>query len=171
MTTIRPAFAEDAPTLSKLGEETFVATFGHLYAQKDIDAFLRKNHAVDIYTKLLEDPEYGLWIVETDAGEAVGYAVAGPCSLPAPDMPENSGELSRLYLRKSAQGGGLGARLLETALEFLRDRFEHVYLSVYAENTVAQRLYERYGFVKVHDYFYRVGDHLDPEWIMKLKEP
>jgi ribosomal protein S18 acetylase RimI-like enzyme len=86
-------------------------------------------------------------------------------------MPENSGELSRLYLRKSAQGGGLGARLLETALEFLRDRFEHVYLSVYAENTVAQRLYGRYGFVKVHDYFYRVGDHLDPEWIMKLKEP
>lgn len=167
---IRQALEEDAQTLAALGAETFIATFGRLYPEKDLNAFLAKNHAASVYAQLLRDPEYGLWIAETPEGEAIGYAVAGPCSLPVPNLPAKSGELARLYLKKGVQGGGLGARLLEVALEFLRDRFEHVYLSVYAENFVAQRLYRRFGFVKIHDYFYWVGDHADPEWIMELKD-
>lgn len=169
--TIRIAFEEDAPALATLGAETFSSTFGDLYAAADLRSFLEKNHSVEAYRALLSNPEYGLWIAEAEGGEAVGYAVAGPCGLPVPDLPENSGELLRLYLKKGAQGGGLGARMLETALEFLRDRFERIYLGVYKENLTAQRLYERYGFVKVHDYIYMVGDHADPEWIMELKGP
>ncbi|NWG91844.1 MAG: GNAT family N-acetyltransferase [Parvularculaceae bacterium] len=166
---IRNAVDADADRLARLGAETFIATFGHLYAAKDLNAFLAKNHTVDVYRSLLADPEFMVFIAETDAGEAVGYAVAGPSSLPVPDPGPHSGELARLYLTKEAQGAGLGARLLEVALEFLRDRFERIYLSVYAENAHAQRLYRRYGFVKIRDYFYKVGDHLDPEWIMELK--
>lgn len=166
---IRNAFEEDAPALAGVASETFLSAFGHLYAQKDVEAFLAKNHSAEVYGKLLADPEYGVWIAETVEGEAIGYAVAGPCSLPVPDMPPNSGELARLYLKKGSQGAGLGGRLLETALEFLEDRFDHIYLSVYAENFGAQRLYERRGFAKIADYFYMVGDHADPEWIMELK--
>lgn len=166
---IRPAFEEDAEALAAIGAETFIATFGHLYGERDLNFFLKKNHAADTYRNLLANPEYGLWIAQSENGEVVGYAVAGPCSLPVPNLPENSGELARLYLKKGSQGGGLGARLLEVALEFLKDRFAHVYLSVYAENAVAQRLYQRFGFVKVHDYFYMVGDHADPEWIMEWR--
>lgn len=165
---IRVALPEDAEVLSALGRETFVATFGHLYEKRNLDAFLAKNHSRETYAGVLSDPEYGVWIAETADGEAIGYAVAGPCSLPVPDMPAHSGELARLYLKKGVQGGGIGGRLLSVALEFLNDRFEHVYLSVYAENFVAQKLYERFGFRKIHDYFYMVGDHADPEWIMEL---
>lgn len=167
---IRQAGPDDADALAALGAETFIATFGHLYQKKDLDAFLKKNHAPDTYRRLAADPDHGIWIAETGSGEAVGYAVAGPCGLPVPDMPPRSGELARLYLKKGAQGGGVGARLLSTALEFLTGRFDRVFLSVYAENFGAQRLYERFGFVKVHDYLYMVGDHADPEWIMELKK-
>lgn len=166
---IREAADADAATLARLGAETFIATFGALYAAKDLNAFLAKNHTIDVYRALLADSEFGLWIAETEAGEAVGYAVAGPSSLPVPNPACRSGELARLYLKRDAQGTGLGARLLEVALEFLRGRFDRIYLSVYAENKVAQRLYQRYGFVKIHDYFYEVGAHRDPEWIMELK--
>ncbi len=166
---IRAAFDEDAGTLAALGAETFVTTFGHLYPENDLTAHLRKSHTAEIYRNLLADPEYSLWIAETENGEAVGYAVAGPCSLPVPDMPKAAGELMRLYLKKGAQGGGVGAQMLDLALQFLSDRFDHVYLSVYKENVAAQRLYERFGFVKIHDYFYMVGEHADPEWIMELK--
>ncbi|MEK7264884.1 MAG: GNAT family N-acetyltransferase [Pseudomonadota bacterium] len=167
---IRLALEEDAQTLALLGAETFIATFGHLYGEKDLNYFLEKNHTAGAYAALLRDPEYGLWLAVSPSGEAIGYAVAGPCSLPVPDCPANAGELSRLYLKKGVQGGGIGAKLLEAALDFLRDRFDHIYLSVYAENAVAQRLYHRFGFVKIHDYFYMVGDHSDPEWIMELKD-
>lgn len=166
---IREAFEEDAETLAALGAETFIATFGHLYSRDNLEKFLTKGHSAGVYRALAADPESGVWIAEDENGAPAGYAVAGPCTLPVPDMPARSGELARLYLLKEAKGTGLGARLLETALDFLRDRFEHVYLSVYRENAVAQRLYERYGFVKIHDYFYMVGDHADPEWIMELR--
>ncbi len=168
--TIRQAFDEDAETLARLGAETFTAAFGPLYPPSDLNSFIETNHSADAYRVLLAKPEFGLWIAESEEGGAVGYAVAGPSKLPVPGSPPGSGELARLYLLKGAQGGGLGARMLEVALEFLRDRFERVYLSVYAENHVAQRLYARYGFVKIHEYFYRVGNHADPEWIMELKD-
>ncbi len=167
--SIREAFEEDAGLLSALGAETFISTFGHLYSTDNLEKFLAKSHSQAAYSALLGNPDYAVWIAHDDAGAGAGYAVAGPCTLPVPGMPPASGELVRLYLLKSAQGSGLGARLLDTALSFLRDRFEHIYLSVYHENHIAQRLYQRFGFVKIHDYFYMVGDQADPEWIMQLK--
>lgn len=169
MISIRRAKPGDADTLARLGAATFTETFGHLYKEEDLAAFLEKSHSRAAYEAILADPAAAAWLAVTDAGEAAGYAVAGPCSLPVPDMPENSGELARLYLLKEHQGGGLGARMAETALAWLNAHFEHVYLSVYAENVRAQRLYRRLGFVKIHDYFYMVGDHADPEWIMEQR--
>lgn len=169
-TDIRPALDEDAQTLAALGAETFIATFGRLYDEKDLNAFLVKSHSAEVYAAFLRNPDYGLWLAVSPQGEAIGYAVAGPCGLPVPNCPANAGELMRLYLKQGVQGGGIGARLLETALEFLRSRFNSIYLSVYAENTGAQRLYQRFGFVKIHEHFYMVGDHADPDWIMKLKQ-
>lgn len=165
MTDIRPARESDAAALAAIGAETFIETFGHLYTAKDIADFLEKNHSQAAYRDLLADGRHALWLAEND-GEPAGYCVAGPCTLPVPDMPANSGELSRLYFLKRSQGAGLGTRMLALALDWLDAHFEHVYLSVYSENYGAQRLYARHGFVKVHDYFYMVGEHADPEWIM-----
>lgn len=164
----REAQVGDAEALSRLAIDTFVATFGHLYKDEDLQDFLKKNHTPDIYAALIADPAFALWIAEK-GGEAIAYCVAGPCDLPVPDLPQNSGELARLYLRDSAKGTGLAQSMLDEALDWLKSRFEHIYLSVYRDNIRAQRLYAARGFVKIHDYFYMVGEHADPEWIMELK--
>jgi ribosomal protein S18 acetylase RimI-like enzyme len=168
---IRRAIAADAPTLSRIGTASFIETFGHLYKEEDLLAFLAKNHAAETYQGLLVDPDFALWIAETSDGEAVAYCVAGPCSLPVPDMPPKSGELARLYLLAAHKGQGLGVKMLDIALAWLKERYDHVYLSVYYKNVRAQKLYQGRGFVKIHDYFYMVGDHADPEWIMELRRP
>lgn len=168
--TIRRARADEADVLSALGTETFTATFGHLYSRQNLQKFLEKNHTAAAYRSLLADRNSAVWIADDREGRAIGYAVAGPCALPVPGLPARSGELARLYLVRGAQGTGLGARLLDAALEFLRANFDRIYLSVYRDNAKAQRLYKRAGFVKIHDYFYMVGDHADPEWIMELRD-
>ena len=165
----RRAVHGDAAALSRLAIDTFVATFGHLYKDEDLQAFLKENHAAEVYARLLADPAFALWIAERE-GEALAYAVAGPCDLPAPDMPENSGELARLYLRDGAKGTGLAQQMLDEALDWLKARYDRIYLSVYRDNVRAQRLYASRGFVKIHDYFYMVGNHADPEWIMELRD-
>ncbi len=168
--TIRRARADEAEALAALGAATFTATFGHLYSRSNLEKFLAKNHSPAAYRDVLADARSAVWIAE-NAGERTGYAVAGPCTLPVPDMPPDCGELARLYLVKEAQGTGLGRRLLDVALEFLRDRYRCIYLSVYRDNVIAQRLYERAGFNKVFEYKYMVGDHADPEFIMELSRP
>jgi ribosomal protein S18 acetylase RimI-like enzyme len=165
---LRRAKRDDAPALAELGADTFAETFGHLYKPADIAAFLAKNHSRSVYEDLLTDDRWAVWLAEDTEGP-VAYCVAGPCSLLVPDMPESAGELARLYIRSARQGGGLGAIMLTAALDWMRPRFRHIYLSVYAQNFRAQRLYQRFGFEKIHDYFYMVGDHADPEWIMELK--
>lgn len=157
----------EADILAGLGARTFSETFGHLYAQEDLAAFLDNNHSKDLYRRLIADPDHAVWLARNESGEPVGYMAAGPCNLPVEDMPESAGELVRLYLLEDHRGGGLGGQMMSVILDWLEARFEHIYLSVYADNLGAQRLYARYGFEKVCDYFFMVGNHKDPEFIFK----
>ena len=166
---IRRAQPHEAGAISTLAAATFTETFGHLYKAKDLAAFLQSKHIISVYEGLIADPTHAVWIAADASGPLVGYAVAGPCDLPAPDLPKGAGELMRLYVLGAAKGGGVGTRLLEAALAWLDANFQHQYLSVYAENAGAQALYRRYGFEKVFEYEYMVGDHADPEWIMRRR--
>ncbi len=156
-----------AATLADLGAATFSQTFGHLYKPEDVGLFLTQHHSTEAYQGLILDKQTAVWLARDQASAAVGYAVAGPCHLPAPDMPDKSGELLRLYVSEAARGAGLGQKLLAHVFEWLEARYDHIYLSVYSQNHGAQRLYKRYGFEKVHDYLFMVGNHADPEFIMK----
>jgi len=158
---------DEALQMSGIGAASFTQAFGHLYGREDLALFVAKNHAPEVYARLINDPMSAAWLARGRDGAAAGYATAGPCGLPVPDMAPRSGELQRIYVLQGHQGGGLGAMLLKTALDWLEARFCHIYLSVYAENTGAQRFYARYGFEKVHDYFFMVGNHADPEFILK----
>ncbi len=164
---VRPIESNEIDALSSLAIKTFTDTFGHLYKSEDLNMFLEGNHTPHCYRALFADPDYEIWVGCDDLGALHGYVVAGACNLPAPDMPSSAGELLRLYVDKGMQNSGLGGRLLATALDWLEERFDHLYLSVYSENFGAQRLYARHGFQKVHEYTYMVGNHADPEWIMK----
>lgn len=161
---IRPASSDDAEALSAVGRATFTETFGHLYKPEDLSAFLKTSHSPAAYRRGLAEGGAG-WLVLSEDGPVVGYAMVGPCGLPVDPMPPRAGELSRLYLTRAVQGGGRGTKLLAIALEWLEQRFDHVYLSVYSENLGAQRLYARHGFTKVADYKYMVGQHADDEFI------
>lgn len=166
---IRRATVADATALAGIGAETFRQTFAHLYAPEDLEEFLTYNHAPAYYEEFFEEEGAAAWVAQTPDGEMIGYCTVAPCSLPAPAMPENSGELCRLYLDRKAQGQGLGSAFIELALDWLETHFDHAYVGVFSENYGAQKLYQRYGFEKVGEYHFLVGKHPDLEWIMKRR--
>jgi GNAT superfamily N-acetyltransferase len=162
---VRPAIASDAEALSVLGAETFSDTFGYLYPPRDLADYLAEAHAAGLYTDWACDPAYGLWIAEQD-GRAIGYAMAAPCHLPHPEVTPACGELCRLYLRREAQGSGVGSQLLTLALDWLQTPGRRLWIGVWSENLGAQRLYARYGFSKVGEYEFSVGATRDREFIL-----
>lgn len=164
---LRRATVDDAPTLSRLAARTFIETFGHLYADEDLQAFLRDAYAPDRQRIVLAHPDYAVWLLE-DAGVAVGHAAAGPCGLPHAGVAAGDGELKRLYLLRSHQHGGWGGRMLDTALDWLqRDGPRTLWIGVWSENLGAQRLYARHGFVRVGEYEFPVGRVRDREFILR----
>ena len=166
-TAIRRAVPADAPVLAELGAQTFVDTFGHLYQPEDLQAFLDESHSEQAYARTLADPAYALWIAERD-GKPIGYAQAGPCGLPHPDVQPGDGELKRLYLLASEQNGGVGGQLFAEALRWLeRDGPRTLWISVWSENFGAQRFYARHGFEFVAEYEFPVGNQRDREFMYR----
>ncbi len=169
---IRRADTADAAALARIGAETFTLTFGHLYRPEDLAAFLAESHSGAAYAKLLADPRYGLWLLEDDAGgargRAVGFAVAGPCGLPHPEVAAADGELKRLYVLPEVQNGGWGGRLFDAAIGWLqREGPRRIWISVWSENFGAQRFYARHGFAKVAEYEFPVGEQRDIEFMYR----
>ncbi|MDQ2860201.1 MAG: GNAT family N-acetyltransferase [Pseudomonadota bacterium] len=167
MTVIRRALAADAPAVAAIGRATFAGAFGHLYWPADLEAFLQEAHGLERIVRDLADPECAIWLAEAD-GEVVGYALAGPCDLPHPEVSPACGELKRIYVSRSAQGGGLGSRLMSEALAWLeRDGPRRLWIGAWSGNEGARRLYERLGFEKVGEYYFQVGAARDREFILR----
>lgn len=166
----RPATLADAPALAVLGAETFVAAFGHLYTPADLDAFLAEVHDPQAVAAEIAGDSCTHRLVEDD-GKLVAF-----CKLRYPSHYTHHSdardpiELGQLYALPGYTGHGIGARLMDWALGVARERgHDAVLLSVYSENYGAQRFYQRYGFGKIADITFRVGDHLDPEYLYELK--
>lgn len=165
--SIRRATCADADTLCRVATRTFTETFGHLYPDQDLQAFLRESYASEAYARYLEDDAYAVWLLEDD-DEAVGHALAGPCGLPHPEVMPGDGELKRLYVLSGVQNGGWGGKLFQTTLDWLqRDGLRTLWISVWSENFGAQRLYARHGFEKVGEYEFPVGRVRDREFMLR----
>ena len=164
---IRQATPADAATLSALAEQTFTEAFGHLYPEQDLRDFIAGSYPVERQRVILSAPGYAVWLLEHE-GVAVGHAAAGPCGLPHADMAPGDGELKRLYVLASHQGGGWGGRLFEQAERWLlRDGPRTLWIGVWSENFGAQRFYARHGFERVGTYAFPVGRVRDLEFILR----
>ncbi|MFN3229058.1 MAG: GNAT family N-acetyltransferase [Asticcacaulis sp.] len=168
---LRPACLDEAVPLARLGAETFSETFAHLYDPADLQAFLEGSHTAEAVRARLKSGNE-LWLVAEREGDLLAYAVAGPCELPHPEADASQGELKRLYVRARAQNLGLGARLMQQAITWLENQFHGaLWLGVWSENYGAQRFYQRYGFDKVGEYGFPVGQQIDREFIFRRPAP
>lgn len=169
--TLRPATPADAEALSRLGTDSFVAAFGHLYAPEDLKAFLDRFRSVERYRAELADPAQRVQIAEID-GRPTAYALIvfdwGFDERPAP-RPQRPVLLGQLYCAPGMTGHGLGAALMDWAIAQARaEGADALQLSVFSENVGAQRFYQRYGFRHVADIDFWVGNHRDDEFLYEL---
>ena len=80
--------------------------------------------------------------------------------------------LQQLYTDPARTGQGIGAALMDWALAEARAlQADAVQLSVWSENVAAQRFYARYGFAKIADIDFFVGNHRDDEFLLELRLP
>lgn len=164
--SLRAATETDIPALADLGRESFVAKFGHLYRQEDLATFLEQVFSPAAIAGELADSERLYRLAEAD-GHLVGYCkLALVCGWPDHARGNHVIEIKQLYTASTATGLGIGARLMEWALDEARTRGgDEMQLSVWSLNHDAQRFYARYGFAKVADVHFMVGTQRDEEFL------
>lgn len=163
---LRTATPADAAALARLGHDSFVAKFGHLYRPEDLAFFLAKTHTQDTVAGEIVDPNLRIMLAERD-GRLMGYCkLSMVCGWPEHAQGQRAIELKQFYTAPDATGQGIGGLLMEWALgEAAAFGADEVQLSVYAHNPGAQKFYARYGFTKVADIHFMVGQQRDEEFL------
>src|SRR3990167_4269425 len=69
---LRPATPDDIPALARLGRESFVVKFGHLYDPADLEPFLEQAYSEPSIAQDIADPARIHCLAEDD-GELAGF--------------------------------------------------------------------------------------------------
>ena len=164
--SIRSATASDVPALAALGRDSFIAKFGSLYRPEDLAAFLAQSHAEPVVGEQVADRQMRIVLAERD-GALAGYCKLWlDCAWPEHARGSNAVELVQIYTAPGATGGGIGAALMDWALAEARAfGADEIQLSVWSGNDGAQRFYCRYGFEKMADIDFWVGQQRDDEYL------
>ena len=176
---VRLATIDDVTPLVPFCRQSFTDTFGYLYPPKDLEDYLSETYTRDNYEGFIRgDNNNRLWVAYK-GDELIGYILVGLCDLPHADVKPGDWEVRRLYISKDHFGTGVSARLMQMGMDFIDNILSGaeedapkrgVWLGVWSENYRAQKFYSRYGFEKVGEYEYAVGNCRDREFILKRRE-
>ena len=114
MITYRDARPDDAEALSAMAQQSFIETFGPLYAPADLDAFLDMAMSPAAYARQLTDPAYRIHLALIE-GQPVGFAKIGGNYFEGFDPAAPC--LHQLYVLSAHHGDGVGKRLMDWVLE------------------------------------------------------
>ncbi|KAK3830201.1 MAG: acetyltransferase [Linnemannia elongata] len=116
----------------------------------------------------LTDSRESFWLLEDDNDQALAFGWAGACKLPVDNLESKAGQIKRAYVHPDHQGKQLGSLLIRRMIAWLGDEgYGPLYIGVWSESHGAQRLYARFGFEKISEYDFPVGEHVDREFILK----
>lgn len=163
---IREAGREDAALVARLSRETFAETFAAVNEARHFDQFMREQFS----------PE----LLEAEVGAAGNtFFLAFEGEVPAGylkmredgDKPAFAGkkaiEIARIYVKKSMIGKGIGALLMQKAIDFaLLQEKELVWLGVWEKNETAIAFYRKWGFLPFDTHVFMMGNDPQTDWLM-----
>ncbi len=134
---IRDGRMDDMAAVRSLLVETWHDTYDDLIGPGKVRQITDKWHSEDILARQVEMTDACFLVAEAPDAGIVGHAFA---------YPDGEGVfLSRLYVRPTAQGCGLGAQLLGDLTRRFPD-VQQIHLEVEVNNVRAKTFYERHGF-------------------------
>jgi ribosomal protein S18 acetylase RimI-like enzyme len=109
----------------------------------------------EFINRLIDDDPGQIQVADQD-GILVGYLICQKTVTTPLDMGYKWSYISDLYVRPTHRRRGIGRRLLQTTLEYLKSiGSEHIRLAVWHRNEEAIRLYRELGF-REHMYILKV---------------
>lgn len=161
---VRPATVDDAALIADLSRETFWETFAPHNTAADMEKFMREQFTRETLIAEVGAPG-STFFIAWDGDEAIGYARVRESE---DDAAHNKMEIARIYAKTSAIGKGVGKKLMQTCMQFAqRQGKKYVWLGVWEKNDRAIQFYHAWGFEKVGEHDFRLGNDIQHDWIME----
>lgn len=144
--------------------------------EHDVEHYLGTKKSPAWYATKIADPLGATWVVEdkTNDNEILAFLIVGQCDLPHAEVSlGKDGLIEYLYVRRDRQSQGLGQQLMNVAFSWMEEHYpgRPIWLTTLACNLKSQRLYTRYGFIKVGDFNSNVGETERHLFIMRRDNP
>ena len=168
---IRRAAATDADArlLAALSERLFVDTFGAMNDPEDLRLYVASTYSPDRQLAELRDPARVVWIAES-LGEPLGYAMVCRESRSTAVDARRPSELQRIYADRSLHGHGVGKALLDACVDQARAwHCDVLWLGVWERNPRGIAFYEKWGFRRVGEQRFLVGNDSQHDHVMALR--
>jgi ribosomal protein S18 acetylase RimI-like enzyme len=162
--TTRAATAADAALIAEVGARTFRDAFGEANTESDMTMYLAGAFGPEIQAREIASSTFLLGEVD---GIAVGYARLRQGPTPSCVDAERPIEIVRFYADVSWHGRGVGPTLMEACLaEAGRLGCDVIWLDVWEENPRAIAFYRKWGFIKVGEQEFVLGDDIQHDALM-----
>ncbi len=160
--------ATQVSVLRMLAIQTFNETFASTNTPENMNHYFERCFNERILKKELQDPDSWFWFIETE-GKLAGYLKVNVGNSQTELQEELSLELERIYILKGYYGRGVGAALMEHAVQFGKEKGkEYLWLGVYEKNFRALRFYEKYGFEEFGEHVFMMGKQPQRDILLRL---
>lgn len=154
--------------LQQIGRETFSEAFAGANNPEDFRRYLQEAFDRDRLGRELANPESRFFFLY-EGGTLMGYSKINSGQAQTELREPEGMEVERIYIRKAAQGRGLGSRMLNWLVAIARaEGKSYLWLGVWEENHDAIRFYKQHGFVTFGKHPYYVGSDRQMDWMMRL---
>lgn len=148
---IREATLSDADEIGRLARRIWLVCYRNIISTEQIDYMLDQRFGSERLVEAMENVAITYWAVELQ-DELVGYG----------SLEQRRGEgrakIQQVYLLPSAQGMGMGRRLLGGMLSHVREQGGvEAWLTVNRKNRAAIEFYRRQGFMIVKELVTDIG--------------
>ena len=168
---IAPADPDRLTELADVAARTFPLACPPAVQPDDVAAFIADNLTAQRFGDYLADPDRAVLTV-TEAERILGYAmmirgVPDDTDVTRAVTARPAVELSKIYLLPETHGGGLATELMSAALHHADTMGAAcVWLGVNQRNLRAQRFYLKHGFTVTGTKTFRLGGHLEHDYVM-----
>ncbi len=164
---IRSAVLADAAMLRELGEITFRATFTGTTSDENLEDYVGQAFTLEKLMQEINDPLAIFFIAECN-GKPVAYLKLNRGQPPDCVSDKKALEIERLYVSEEFIAQKIGAQLMQKALTFgAANNHQILFLGVWEHNERAKAFYHKWGFKRIGEHVFQMGDDPQIDWWME----
>lgn len=151
--------------LTKLCRETFDKTFLNCYTPEDLQKFFESSYTPAILKSEMENTDKYRFFIVYEQQRMIGFV-----QLEFHDkrkyecIPRDKTiEIARIYIIEEFFGTGLAQEMMQVVLA--QEGYDGIWLGVWEDNQRAQRFYQKFGFERIGEHKFLVGEKVDCDYL------